>query len=90
MREGPQCTRLPRGHLDDHPHPPPLPPPTLPLPQACERDALSQVSGLEAAAQGVRDEAQWLRGQLAERDAALAAQRAVNGQLMAKKQDVEW
>lgn len=59
-------------------------------PQAREKAALSQLKDLEDQAQAAQDESVWLRRQLQERDGELAAQRAVNTQLMAKKEDVEW
>jgi hypothetical protein len=55
-----------------------------------ERDALSKVAGLETKAKAAQDEAAWLRRQAQERDAEVAAQHAVNAQLMAKKEEIEW
>jgi hypothetical protein len=45
---------------------------------------------LEARLEAAADEASWLRRQLGEREAEAAQQRAVNGQIMARKADVEW
>ncbi len=48
------------------------------------------MAGLEAQLGAARDEPIWLREQLQERAAELASQRAINQQLMAKKEEVEW
>lgn len=45
---------------------------------------------MEAHVASAEGEAVWLRRQLQERNGELAAQRAVNVQLMAKKEDMEW
>lgn len=58
--------------------------------QVSEREALSQLAGLQSSLDSAQDEALWLRRQLGEREAQAEAARGVNRQLMAKKEEVEW
>jgi len=100
LRAEPHCPTVHLSAIPNAPHPkapqPKTPHPKSPHPQtpppnqANEREALSKVAGLEAQLEAAHDEPIWLRRQLQEREAELASQRAVNRQLMAKKEDVEW
>jgi len=70
---------------------PSSPAPALSTPaQAQEQTALAKLGGLEAAVAAAKAEASGLRAALAAETEALATQRGVNRQLMARKEEMEW
>jgi hypothetical protein len=58
--------------------------------QLSQQDALEKVSGLECTVAQLRHEVEQLHEQLQERKDEIVTQRAVNQQLMLKKEEVEW
>lgn len=55
-----------------------------------EQDALKKLGGLESSLAAAQCEVARVKGLLQERQDELATQRAVNQQLMLKKEEVEW